>query len=62
MSLPRIGTTVPDFTGLPKRTLLPLLERNDVTVRIEGYGWVVRQTPVAGTPLRDGMTITLELE
>lgn len=62
ISLPRIESSVPDFTGLPKRTLLPLLERDDVTVRIQGYGWVVRQTPAPGTPIRDGMTITLELE
>lgn len=62
ISLPRLGETVPDFTGLPKRTLLPLLERTDISVRIEGYGWVVRQSPEPGTPFRDGMTITLELE
>ena len=62
ITLPRLGDTVPDFTGLPKRTLLPLLEREDISVRIEGYGWVVRQSPEAGTPLREGTTITLELE
>ncbi len=62
VSLPRLDETVPDFTGLPKRTLLPLLEREDITVRIDGYGWVVRQSPEPGTALRDGMTITLELE
>jgi cell division protein FtsI (penicillin-binding protein 3) len=62
ISLPRLDGTVPDFTGLPKRTLLPLLEREDITVRIDGYGWVVRQSPEPGTALRDGMTITLELE
>jgi cell division protein FtsI (penicillin-binding protein 3) len=62
IALPRLEGTVPDFTGLPKRTLLPLLERDDLSVRIEGYGWVVRQSPEAGTPLREGTTITLELE
>ncbi|MFP4552048.1 MAG: PASTA domain-containing protein, partial [Spirochaetales bacterium] len=52
---------VPDFTGLPKRALLPLLERDDVSVEIEGFGWVVSQAPSPGTPFRQGMTIRLEL-
>lgn len=62
VSLPPMTTVVPDFTGLPKRALLPLLERDDVSVRINGYGWVRRQSPPAGTPLEQGMTITLDLE
>ena len=62
ISLPPMTTIVPDFTGLPKRALLPLLERDDVNVRINGYGWVRRQSPPAGTPLAQGMTITLDLE
>lgn len=62
VALPRMDETVPDFTGLPKRVLLPLTERDDVTVMIEGFGWVRRQSPPPGTPVRAGMTITLELE
>ncbi|MFP4113368.1 MAG: penicillin-binding protein [Spirochaetota bacterium] len=60
--LPSIDDTVPDFSGLPKRTLLPLLERDDVRVVIDGYGWVARQSPPPGTPFERGMTLRLELE
>jgi cell division protein FtsI (penicillin-binding protein 3) len=62
ITLPPLDDTVPDYIGLPKRALLPLLERDDVRVRIEGYGWVVDQEPEAGAPVTEGMTITLELE
>jgi cell division protein FtsI (penicillin-binding protein 3) len=58
----RLGSTVPDFTGYPKRSLLPLFERTDLTVKITGDGYVTRQNPAAGTPVTEGMTITLELE
>ncbi|MDR1788175.1 MAG: transpeptidase family protein [Treponema sp.] len=53
---------VPDFRGLPKRSLIPLLLREDITVEIAGDGWVVRQSPPAGTPLSEGMVLRLELE
>lgn len=59
--LPPIGATLPDFTGLPKRALLPLLDRDDLTVVIEGFGWVRDQDPPPGTTVRRGMTVTLEL-
>lgn len=62
VGLPPITDSVPDFTGLPKRVLLPLLERDDLRVVIDGYGWVARQQPPPGTPLEQGMTIELELE
>ena len=62
INLPAMTDRIPDFTGLPKRTLLPLLSREDVTVVINGYGWVVRQDPAPGTALEPGMIITLELE
>lgn len=57
-----IGETVPDFTGMPKRQLLPLLDRTDLQVKINGDGWVTGQTPQAGTPLTEKMTIELYLE
>jgi len=60
--LPAVETTVPDFTGIAKRVLLPLLLRNDLNVEIRGDGWVKRQSPRAGTPVTQGMTIILELE
>jgi len=60
--LPVIGSQVPDFSGISKRVLLPLLLRDDVHVEIRGEGWVRRQSPPAGTPVTDGMKIILELE
>ncbi|MFP4383569.1 MAG: penicillin-binding protein [Spirochaetia bacterium] len=61
-SLPELDAEVPDYTGLPKRVLLPLLDRTDITVEINGSGWVVSQDPAPGTPVKPGMTLTLELE
>jgi cell division protein FtsI (penicillin-binding protein 3) len=60
--LPAIEGQVPDFTGIAKRVLLPLLLRDDVNVEIRGDGWVRRQSPPPGTPVTGGMTIILELE
>ncbi|MDR1837970.1 MAG: transpeptidase family protein [Treponema sp.] len=59
---PVIEGYVPDFTGLAKRLLLPLLLRDDIKVEIRGDGWVRSQNPLPGTPVTDGMTIILELE
>jgi cell division protein FtsI (penicillin-binding protein 3) len=61
MSLPEMTTTVPDFTGYSKRSLMPLLRRQDIRVFVNGSGWVWRQTPAPGTALTQGMTLTLEL-
>jgi cell division protein FtsI (penicillin-binding protein 3) len=60
--LPEVQNFIPDFTGLAKRTLLPLLLRDDLNVEILGDGWVRRQSPASGTPVTDGMSIILELE
>jgi cell division protein FtsI (penicillin-binding protein 3) len=60
--LPAFTDQVPDFSGLAKRTLLPLLLRDDIEVEIIGDGWVRRQSPAAGTPVSAGMKIILELE
>jgi len=60
--LSEVQDYVPDFSGLAKRVLLPLLLRDDLNVEILGDGWVRRQSPQAGTPVTDGMTIILELE
>jgi len=60
--LPALETHVPDFTGLAKRMLLPLLLRDDLDVEIRGDGWVRRQYPLPGAPVTDGMKIVLELE
>jgi cell division protein FtsI (penicillin-binding protein 3) len=60
--LPEIGAYVPDFSGLSKRTLLPLLLRDDIQIEMEGEGWVRRQSPVPGTPVEPGMIIHLDFE
>lgn len=57
-----IQDQIPDFTGLAKRVLLPLLLRDDINVQILGDGWVRRQDPPPGTPVTNGMNIILELE
>ena len=57
-----LSDTIPDFTGLPKRELLPLLNRSDIQVRINGDGWVQSQNPPAGTPITENMEIELYLE
>jgi cell division protein FtsI (penicillin-binding protein 3) len=57
-----IGDTIPDFTGQAKRSLAPLLLRDDLRLEIRGEGWVVRQDPSPGAPFSRGMIITLELE
>jgi cell division protein FtsI (penicillin-binding protein 3) len=59
---PVVNETVPDFTGVSKRQLVPLLLRDDLHFQISGEGWVVRQSPPAGTPLTPDTVITLELE
>jgi cell division protein FtsI (penicillin-binding protein 3) len=60
--LPAVEEYVPDFTGLAKRVLLPLLLRDDIIVEINGEGWVRRQSPSPGTSVTNGMKIILDLE
>ena len=57
-----IGQEVPDFTGLPKRDLLPLVSSSNVKVKILGEGYVTSQNPPAGTRIQENMTIELNLE
>jgi cell division protein FtsI (penicillin-binding protein 3) len=60
--LPPVGSVVPDFSGISKRTLMPLLLRDDIAVEIFGSGWVRSQFPPPGTALTRGMVIELDLE
>ena len=60
--LPALDDIVPDFSGISKRTLIPLLFRDDVHTEIYGDGWVVRQSPPPGTPLAENTVLILELE
>ncbi|MCL2831662.1 MAG: transpeptidase family protein [Treponema sp.] len=59
---PEVNGTVPDFTGVSKRQLLPLLLRDDLHFNITGDGWVKNQNPPPGTPIEPDTIITLELE
>jgi cell division protein FtsI (penicillin-binding protein 3) len=59
---PGVNETVPDFTGVSKRQLLPLLLRDDLTFQLSGDGWVVRQSPAPGTHLTSDTVIVLEFE
>jgi cell division protein FtsI (penicillin-binding protein 3) len=60
--LPAIGSQVPNFFGLSKKTLLPLLLRDDIQVEIYGEGWVKRQSPPPGTAMTQDTVIELSLE
>lgn len=57
-----IGTTMPDFTGYSKRSLIPLLERKDLKVVINGDGYVISQQPPPATAIGEGATITFDLK
>jgi cell division protein FtsI (penicillin-binding protein 3) len=59
---PVITDTVPNFSGLSKRTLTPLLLRDDLRIEMSGEGWVRRQDPAPGTPLGPDTIIYLEFE
>jgi cell division protein FtsI (penicillin-binding protein 3) len=56
-----IGEVMPDLLGLPKRRLLGILARTDISVNIAGEGYVVKQDPAPGTPVAAGAKITIEL-
>ncbi len=57
-----IGKALPDFYGLPKRRLLPLLHIEEIDVFFEGEGWVKSQSPPPGSEIRRDMKIRLEFE
>ena len=58
----KIGSELPDFTGLSKKDLLPLMELSKVKLNVNGSGWVTSQNPEAGTPVTENMIIELNLE
>lgn len=60
--MPAIGARIPNFYGLSKKTILPLLLRNDLRIEMYGDGWVRRQYPPAGTVLTADTVIELYLE
>lgn len=60
-TLPVPGDTVPDYTGLPLRTVMELHKDPAFQVVINGSGYVQSQDPPAGTPLEPGMRLSLTL-
>ena len=58
----KIEETIPDFTGFSVKELMPLFERKDINLVINGSGWVTEQQPPAGTPFTENMTIELYLK
>lgn len=58
----KIGSELPDFTGLSKKDLLPLMELSKVKLNVNGSGWVTSQNPEPGTPVTENMIIELNLE
>ena len=57
-----LGDLTPDFTGLSKKDLLPLMEQSKGKLNINGSGWVTSQNPEPGTPLTENTIIELYLE
>ncbi len=57
-----IGNVMPDLSGVSKRMLMPLLERNDIIIQIHGNGYVSDQNPPPGSPVDKGTRIELWLE
>ena len=57
-----IGSTVPDFSGLSKKQILPLLKDSRLDITITGEGWVKRQSPPPGTEIQGKTEVILELE
>ena len=54
-----LGDVMPDLAGISKRRLMGLLSSTDFYVSITGDGYVIEQSPPAGTPLEKGMRIEL---
>lgn len=55
------GGTVPSVIGLGLREALVELEADGFNVKFDGTGYVRRQIPEEGTPLKKGATVTLAL-
>ncbi len=55
-------STVPDVTGLPLRNALNVLSLNGISVVVEGSGKVVKQTPKAGSTLKNKEQVLLHCE
>ena len=58
----KIGNTVPDFSGLSKKQILPALKDPRLDITINGEGWVFSQDPPPGTEIKGKTEIILELK
>ncbi|MDE6266756.1 MAG: transpeptidase family protein [Muribaculaceae bacterium] len=50
---------VPNVVGLSLREAIVMLESHGFNVAVKGSGYIASQNPAAGTPLRQGATVTL---
>ncbi|ULQ59413.1 transpeptidase family protein [Brucepastera parasyntrophica] len=57
-----IKDIMPDLSGVSKKMLTKLIERQDLIIKISGDGYVTRQNPPPGTAIEKGMTIELHFE
>lgn len=60
-SLPLPGDTLPDYRGLPLRTVMGLHKIPGLVTEMEGSGFVTSQDPPPGTPYTEGMHLVLRL-
>ena len=60
--LPAFENIMPSLIGLPKQSVLPLLADERFIVRMHGNGYVVHQSPSAGSAVARGDTIVLRLQ
>ena len=57
-----IGDIVPDLLGFSKRDLAAIILDDRFDVIINGNGWVISQSPPAGTPIGEKTKLILELK
>lgn len=58
----KVGETIPDLTGLSKRDVLTILNREDIPFNINGNGFVIKQSPPIGTEITPDTIIALDFQ
>jgi hypothetical protein len=56
------GLKIPNFLGLSMREAITKAKTLKLQVEIQGFGYVVRQSPAAGSGWRKGKPLTLILQ